>query len=140
MNDMQFGILVYHRGPLLYEALRAEVGDELFFTALRSWYRTHSGDVVSRSDWDTTFLSLLPENRRADFAQSWIEGTDDPVPASLDQILPEGDAAKIRANMEKRKKPVTKPESKPEANAETKTETKTEAKPETKAEPPQQVP
>ena len=144
MNDMQFGILVYHRGPLLYEALRAEVGDEIFFTALRNWYRTHSGDVVSRSDWDTTFLSLLPENRRADFAKSWIEGIDDPVPASLDQILPEGDAEEIRSHMGKRKKPVTKPESMPESNEETQTEakpeTKTEAKPETKAESPQLVP
>jgi aminopeptidase N len=117
MNETQYGILIYQRGPLLYEALRAEVGDDLFFKALRSWYRTHAGEVVTRSDWDTTFLSLLPENRRADFAHSWIDGTDDPVPASLDQILPEGDAEEIRSKMQKKKKPVPKQEVPTEAKA-----------------------
>lgn len=117
MNETQYGILIYQRGPLLYEALRAEVGDDLFFKALRSWYRTHAGEVVTRSDWDATFLSLLPENRRADFAHSWIDGTDDPVPASLDQILPEGDAEEIRSRMQKKKKPVPKQEVPTEAKA-----------------------
>ena len=105
--------------------MRAEVGDDLFFTALRSWYRTHSGDVVSRSDWDTTFLRLLPENRRTDFALSWIEGIDDPVPASLDQILPEGDAEEIRGHMGNRKKLVPKQENSTEAKPKAEPEAET---------------
>jgi hypothetical protein len=91
LDEMEFGVLLYIRGPLLYEALRQQVGDAVFFAALKTWYRTHAGGVVSRSDWDATFLNLLPEQERARFAQGWIENMgDDPVPALLIKIRKEG--------------------------------------------------
>jgi hypothetical protein len=100
MTDNQFGILLYCRGPLMYEALRHEVGDEALFAALRTWYREHSGGVVTRADWDNTFLTLLPAERREAFVQSWIIGTDDPVPAIMDLVLKNGQAPQIRAVVE----------------------------------------
>lgn len=96
MSEMQFGVLLYCRGPLMYEALRHEVGDDALFAALKTWYREHSGGVVTRADWDRTILSLLPEERRADFVQSWLTGTGDAVPAAMDQVLKSGQAPRIR--------------------------------------------
>jgi hypothetical protein len=101
MNDMQFGVLLYCRGPLMYEALRQEVGDERFLAALKQWYRDHSGGVVTRTDWERTFLALLPPERRAPFLDSWITGINDPVPASMDQVLKSGQAAAIRVLVDK---------------------------------------
>ena len=100
MSDMQFGVLLYCRGPLMYAALREEVGDEAWFAALRTWYREHSGGVVTRADWDRTILSLLPEERRAAFLQSWVTGINDPVPAAMDHVLKSGQAPTIREQVE----------------------------------------
>lgn len=97
MSEMQFGVLLYCRGPLMYEALRHEVGDEALFAALKSWYRDHAGGVVTRADWERSILGLLPEERRTAFVQSWLSSTDDPVPASMDQVLKSGQAPQIRA-------------------------------------------
>ena len=104
MTDMQFGVLLYCRGPLMYAALRHEVGDEALFAALRTWYREHSGGVVTRADWDRTILSLLPEGRREAFVKSWVTGTDDPVPMSMDAVLKSGQAPHIRALVENERK------------------------------------
>jgi hypothetical protein len=112
MSETQFGVLLYCRGPLMYEALRHEVGDEALFTALRTWYREHSGGVVTRADWERTILSLLPEQRRAEFMKSWLTGTHDPVPASMDQVLKSGQAPRIRelvANEQGEKEPPAVP-------------------------------
>lgn len=100
MSDMQFGVLLYCRGPLMYAALREEVGDEAWFAALRIWYREHSGSVVTRADWERTILSLLPEERRAAFLQSWVTGINDPVPAAMDHVLKSGQAPTIREQVE----------------------------------------
>ena len=114
MSDMQFGVLLYCRGPLMYAALREEVGDEAFFAALRTWYRENSGDVVTRTDWDRTILSLLPEERRMAFLQSWVTGINDPVPAAMDQVLKSGQASAIREQVEsERKKGKPRPEKAP---------------------------
>lgn len=88
LSEMQFGILLYCRGPLLYEALRLTVGEEVLLQALRTWYTEHSGSEVTRQDWEATFLTLLPEEQRAAFVATWLDGTEEPVPAILDQILP----------------------------------------------------
>ena len=117
MSDMQFGVLLYCRGPLMYAALRDEVGDDALFAALRTWYRDHSGGVVTRSDWDRTILSLLPEARREAFAKSWVTGTDDPVPASMDVVLKSGQAPHIRALVESERAAVKLPEKQPATTA-----------------------
>lgn len=117
MSDMQFGVLLYCRGPLMYAALRDEVGDDALFAALRTWYRDHSGGVVTRSDWDRTILSLLPEARREAFAKSWVTGTDDPVPASMDVVLKSGQASHIRALVESERAAVKLPEKQPATTA-----------------------
>jgi aminopeptidase N len=109
MSDMQFGILLYCRGPFLYEALRAEVGEQVFFDALRRWYATYAGATVNRQAWDAHFLTLLPAERRATFAHGWIESVDAPVPAALDALFPQ--AASIRSGLldHKNKVPATTP-------------------------------
>ncbi|WP_228266337.1 M1 family metallopeptidase [Ornithinimicrobium ciconiae] len=42
---------VYKRGALTLHALRAEVGDQVFFDILRSWVATHRGGSVSTADF-----------------------------------------------------------------------------------------
>jgi Peptidase family M1 domain len=96
MSETQFGVLLYCRGPLMYAALREEVGDEALFAALRTWYHDNSGSVVNRADWERTILSLLPKERRAAFLESWVTGINDPIPATMDQVLKNGHAPTIR--------------------------------------------
>jgi len=46
-----FGPSVYFRGALTLQALRAEVGDDVFFDILREYYQRHAHSVVSTADF-----------------------------------------------------------------------------------------
>ncbi len=49
--DALFGISVYYRGALTLSALRAEVGDEVFFDILREYYQRYAYSVASTADF-----------------------------------------------------------------------------------------
>ena len=86
-SDMQFGMLLYVRAPLLYAVLRQRVGDEVFLDCLRDWYRSGAGNIVDRADWEEHFLVLLPAEERADFVATWLDGTDDLLPESVATVI-----------------------------------------------------
>ncbi len=63
--------IVYERGALTLHALRLRVGDEIFFTILRSWTeRFHNGNATSED-----FMALAEEisgEQLDDFFESWL--------------------------------------------------------------------
>ncbi len=99
MDDIQFGVLLYYRGPVLYEALRHRAGDVRFLAALQGWYEDHAGGTVTRSDWEKTFLPLLPAEDRQAFIDSWIDGVEDPLPVILDEILGDERMSAVRKSL-----------------------------------------
>ena len=46
-----FSASVYYRGALTLNALRAEVGDDIFFDILREYYQRHAHSVVTTADF-----------------------------------------------------------------------------------------
>ncbi len=48
--DELFSPTVYYRGAMALQALREQVGDEDFFTILRTWLDDHTDDVASTED------------------------------------------------------------------------------------------
>ena len=87
MTEMQLWLMLYVRGPMMYEVLRRKVGDEAFFAACQLWYKTFSGTVAYRSDWETVFLSLLPEEERQPFVDVWLDGDEDLLPQEVDEFI-----------------------------------------------------
>jgi len=66
-----FGISVYQRGGLTLHALRAEVGDEVFFEILRTWAERFKHGTASTED----FISLSEELSESDLGSlfdAWL--------------------------------------------------------------------
>jgi aminopeptidase N len=64
-------MMVYERGALTLHALRLHVGDEAFFTILRTWTaRFHNGNATTED-----FIALAEEvsgEQLDDFFESWL--------------------------------------------------------------------
>lgn len=74
-NNLQYGAVIYGKGAIFYQNLRALVGDEIFFDALRSYYREFRNQLAGPAD-----LRSLIETRAPDKAaridalyRRWIE-------------------------------------------------------------------
>jgi len=50
----EYGLFVYLKGALFFDALRAEMGDELFFGFLRSYFEAHRYRIASGQDLQAT--------------------------------------------------------------------------------------
>lgn len=50
-----YGVVVYVKGALFFDALRRELGDDLFFRALQEYYRDHHYDLAAPADLLETF-------------------------------------------------------------------------------------
>ena len=64
-------MMVYERGALTLHALRLHLGDEAFFTILRTWTaRFHNGNATTED-----FMALAEEisgEQLDDFFESWL--------------------------------------------------------------------
>ena len=72
-----FGDSVYLRGGLTLHALRAEVGDKLFFEALRTYYGRFAGGTAATAD----FIAVAEEVSNRDltaFFDAWLYSTELP--------------------------------------------------------------
>ena len=72
-----FGPSVYFRGALTLHALRAEVGDDVFFDILREYYRRHAHSTASTAD----FIAAAEEVSGRDLAElfdAWLYGEEMP--------------------------------------------------------------
>jgi len=67
--DHLFGLGVYVRGPVALHALRLEIGDEAFFSTLKTWTSTFRGKTASAED----FIALVEERSGQDL-RSFFEG------------------------------------------------------------------
>lgn len=77
-----FDASVYRRGGLTLHALRLEVGDDAFFTILRTWLNRYGGGSASTAD----FVALAEEIHNADlseFFDAWL--SDRPIPSLPDR-------------------------------------------------------
>jgi aminopeptidase N len=67
-----FDPVVYQRGALTLQALRVEVGDDVFLRILREWTDRHAGDAVTTAD----FVALAEEisgRQLDDLFSSWLQ-------------------------------------------------------------------
>lgn len=72
--ELMFDDRVYKRGALTLHALRRAIGDDLFFTLLRTWVDRHRGGSVVTAD----FVALAEEVSGSDlsgFFAAWLEET-----------------------------------------------------------------
>jgi hypothetical protein len=70
---MGFGILLYGKGPLMYEALALEIGDRRLRHAVRQWYLDRAWTIADGSAWMKHFPPLiLDDARRAGFIAEWL--------------------------------------------------------------------
>ena len=72
-----FGPSVYFRGAATLHALRAEVGDEVFFDILREYYREHAHSVVTTDDFIVTAERVSGQDLSALF-DAWLYGEEMP--------------------------------------------------------------
>jgi aminopeptidase N len=79
--DSLFSPSVYYWGALALHALRLEVGDEVFFQVLKTYYEQHKGDNVTTAD----FISVAEQVSGKDltsFFDSWLYSEKlAPIPA-----------------------------------------------------------
>jgi hypothetical protein len=54
-SERDYGAIVYGKGPLFFDALRTELGDEAFFAALRDYLEAHRYDVAYPDDLIAAF-------------------------------------------------------------------------------------
>lgn len=72
----QYGMVVYCKGGLFYQKLRELTGDEVFFEALRDYYRQFRGKLAGPADLRNTIIARAPAHRAAidTLYGRWIEG------------------------------------------------------------------
>ncbi|ROQ39505.1 peptidase M1-like protein [Frondihabitans sp. PhB188] len=71
--DAMFDDRVYKRGAVTLQALRARVGDDVFFDTLRTWTTRHHHGVATTTD----FVALASEKAGADLGElfdAWLFG------------------------------------------------------------------
>ncbi|WP_047689835.1 M1 family metallopeptidase [Kocuria sp. ZOR0020] len=71
---------VYKRGALTLHALRAELGDAVFFDLLRSWTREHAGGTVTTDDFEAHCLRWAGAAGAQvdDLLQAWLHRSELP--------------------------------------------------------------
>ncbi|BCJ44374.1 peptidase [Actinoplanes ianthinogenes] len=72
-----FGAAVYERGALTVHALRKTIGDDAFFTLLKTWTTEHRDGNADTAAMITTAEQLSGKDLN-DFFQSWLYGTTRP--------------------------------------------------------------
>lgn len=90
-SALQYSAIVQAKGALLFEALRRELGDEKFFSAIRYYFNTHRFRVASPEHLRYAFLAASDDPRpvRALF-QRWLKEKhgDEDIGASDLTLLP----------------------------------------------------
>lgn len=98
-NALQFAAIVQAKGALLFAALRKEVGDEKFFSALKSYYKTYRFQIVSPEQLRGAFLNVADDQRIVrNLFQRWLKekhGDEDIGAPDLTLLSPP--VSKIRA-------------------------------------------
>jgi hypothetical protein len=72
-SGRDYGAIVYGKGPLFFDALRAQLGDEAFFAALRDFLETHRYGVAYPDDLIAAFEDTS-DQQIDDLYEFWILG------------------------------------------------------------------
>ena len=62
-NNLQYGAVIYGKGALYYQKLRALVGDEAFFGALRDYYAQFGDKLAGPQDLKAIVIQRAPAKR-----------------------------------------------------------------------------
>ncbi len=88
-DSQAYGGIVYGKGALMYDVLRAELGDQKFFEFLRRYYREQQFDRADSDEWLRT-LNAVAGKDMTPFYQKWVEGAEI-QPANLPPAGPLGE-------------------------------------------------
>ena len=83
-DEQAYSGIVYGKGALMYDVLRAELGDAKFFEFLQRYYRQQQFDRADSAEW-LQMLNAVAGKDMTPFYQKWVEGT-----AITAQDLPPG--------------------------------------------------
>jgi aminopeptidase N len=72
-SERDYGAIVYGKGPLFFDALRAQLGDEAFFAALRDYLETHRYGAAYPDDLIAAFEETTGQ-QIDDLYEFWILG------------------------------------------------------------------
>lgn len=85
-----YGAIVYGKGPVMYDVLRKELGDEKFFAFLQRWYQEQAFDRGDSEEWLQTLNAVAGKNMQP-FYDKWVTGevaeSDLPPPGPLSDML-----------------------------------------------------
>jgi len=76
-NFFQYAAIVNSKGALMFTSLRALLGDEKFFAALRSYYKANALEIAEMDDLRGAFIAEAPLAQRRAVArifQRWLSG------------------------------------------------------------------
>ena len=72
-SERDYGAIVYGKGPLFFDALRTQLGDDAFFAALRDYLEAHRYDVAYPDDLIVAFEDTSGQ-QIDDLYEFWILG------------------------------------------------------------------
>lgn len=73
-TGQQYEAIVYGKGAIMYDVLRKELGDELFFAFLRQYYTTYQFKRATGDDWKAVLADVAGQERADAFYAKWVEG------------------------------------------------------------------
>ncbi len=74
-DPRRYGAIVYAKGALFFRALRQEIGDEAFFSALANYFDTHKYRIANPDDLLNAFEKAAGY-QLDDFYQDWLYSPD----------------------------------------------------------------
>jgi aminopeptidase N len=74
-NPSSYGGVVYTKGALFFKALRDEIGDEAFFSALQGYYQEHKYQIARGDDLLDSFEEVTGKSLDGLF-QDWLNSTE----------------------------------------------------------------
>lgn len=79
-SPSDYGLFVYYKGALFFDALRRELGDRIFFESLQYYYQKHRYDFVGAGDFQAAFEETC-DCDLTDLFNLWVhEGGELPIP------------------------------------------------------------
>ena len=103
-DDRAFRAVVYNKGAMVLHMLRRLIGDEQFFTGLRTFYRTWRFQKAGTDDFRQTMEQVSGRDLRR-FFEAWIYGSE--IPTVKFEYRVDGASAKVQ--FEQRGNPVDVP-------------------------------
>jgi aminopeptidase N len=73
-----FGQAVYERGAMTLQALRNRIGDEAFWTVLRTWVADHRRDNATTAEF-VALAEQVSGQDLGDFFEVWLETPERPA-------------------------------------------------------------